>query len=79
MFVESLALGNSPSFIEKKVREVIENDDWTLRHPAGPDALAFLARRAGMTDEGLVNYGAQSDEEWLEQVGREFGMTPKLL
>ena len=79
MFVESLALGKSPSFIAKKVREVIENDDWTLRHPAGPDALPFLAWRAGMTDEAWVNYGAQSDEEWLEQVGREFGMTPKLL
>ena len=79
MFVEALAAGNGPSFIAKKVREVIENEDWTLRHPAGPDALPFLGWRAAMTDEAWVNFGAQSDEEWLEQVGREFGMTPKLL
>ncbi|MCX6613740.1 MAG: SDR family oxidoreductase [Acidobacteria bacterium] len=79
LFVEALKMGNGPSIIAKKVREVIENEDWTLRHPTGPDAAPFLGWRAGMTDEAWVNYGAQSDEEWLEQVGRDFGMTPKLL
>lgn len=79
LFVESLKMGNGPTLVAKKVREVIENDDWTLRHPAGPDAVPFLGWRAAMTDEAWVNYGAQSDEEWLEQVGREFGMKPKLL
>ncbi len=79
MFVESLKMGNGPSLVAKKVREVIENEDWTLKHPAGPDAAPFLGWRAAMTDEAWVNFGAQSDKEWLDQVGREFGMTPKLL
>lgn len=78
LFVQSLAGANGPGLIARKVREVIESDDWTLRHPAGPDAAPFMEWRAAMTDEEWIRYGSQSDAEWQEQLAREFGMTVKL-
>lgn len=78
LFVEALAAGNGPEHVAKKVREIVESGDGKLRHPAGPDAVPFLQWRGAMTDEKWIEYGSQSDEAWLEQVGREFGMKPKL-
>ena len=50
--------------------EVAEGDDWTLRHPVGPDAAPFLEWRSGMTDEQWVEWGALSDDEWYARSRR---------
>jgi len=78
IFVEALGSHNGPEHVASKIHEIVEGDDWTLRNPAGPDAAPFLQWRASMTNAKWIEYGSQTDAAWLEQVGREFGMKPKL-
>lgn len=60
--------------VADKIREVIESGDWTLRYPTGPDAVPFLAWRAGMTDEQWVDLGTLDDEAWYARIQADFGM-----
>jgi NAD(P)-dependent dehydrogenase (short-subunit alcohol dehydrogenase family) len=47
-----------PDVVAQKVREIIESNSWTLRHPAGPNAARSLEVRASMSDEDWVSRGA---------------------
>src|SRR5215472_1271899 len=68
MFAASLAYPTPPSFVADKIRDIIESGTWQPRHPAGPDAQAFLGWRASMTDEEWVHWGALDDDAWYERV-----------
>ena len=68
----------SPSVVGQKILEVAESDDWTLRHPIGPDAIPFLEWRSSMNDEEWTQWGAQSDDDWYASVESDFGLDARL-
>jgi NAD(P)-dependent dehydrogenase (short-subunit alcohol dehydrogenase family) len=75
MFEATIAGGaGQPLVVAQKVREIVESGTWQLRHPVGPDAEPFLAWRGSMNDETWVQWGAQSDSDWLEAVKANFCM-----
>jgi NAD(P)-dependent dehydrogenase (short-subunit alcohol dehydrogenase family) len=74
MFAASLANPAPPSLVADTIRGIIESGTWQLRHPAGPDAQAFLGWRASMTDEEWASWGALPDDAWYERVRTDFGL-----
>jgi len=79
MFAATLAAGaGTPEVVAEKVREIVDSGTWQLRHPVGPDAEPFLGWRRSLDDDGWVNWGAQSDADWLKAVKADFGMDLKL-
>jgi len=74
LFEAALDAPTSPTVVADKIREIIENDSLTLRHPVGPDAEAFLGWRASMSDEDWVGWGALADEAWYDRVSQDFGL-----
>ena len=79
MFEATMAGGaGQPQVVGQKVREIVESGTWQLRHPVGPDTEPFLGWRASMNDENWVQWGAQSDADWLKAVKADFGMSLKL-
>jgi NAD(P)-dependent dehydrogenase (short-subunit alcohol dehydrogenase family) len=78
LFRASLENPVSPYVVGEKIREIVDSGTWQLRHPVGPDAAGFLAWRASMTDERWVDWGAQSDEQWVAAVRKDFGLEVKL-
>ena len=79
LFQATMAAGaGQPQVVAQKVREIVESGTWQLRHPVGPDAEPFLGWRRSLDDDGWVNWGAQSDADWLKAVKADFGMDLKL-
>jgi len=79
MFEAALAAGaGQPEQVGQKIREIIESGTWQLRHPVGPDAEPFLGWRGSKNDEQWVDWGAQSDADWLKAAKADFGMDLKL-
>ena len=74
LFTETLKSPASPSMVADKILEVATGDDWTLRHPVGPDAAPFLEWREGMTDEEWADWGALSEEDWYARVKADFDL-----
>jgi NAD(P)-dependent dehydrogenase (short-subunit alcohol dehydrogenase family) len=72
----SARLGNQtpPSVVGDLIRDIVDGDSWQLRYPAGPDAVPALKGRASKTDEQVVAEAAESDEEFVARVKREFGL-----
>jgi NAD(P)-dependent dehydrogenase (short-subunit alcohol dehydrogenase family) len=75
MFAASLQRPTPPEVVAEKIREIIESGTWKLRHPAGPDAEAFLQWRASMSDEQWVDWGGADNETWYGNVERTFGFS----
>jgi NAD(P)-dependent dehydrogenase (short-subunit alcohol dehydrogenase family) len=73
LFVASLRKPAGPAWVAEKIREIVENGSWQLRHPAGPDAQPFLGWRASMSDEQWVDWGALDDDAWYARILRDFG------
>jgi NAD(P)-dependent dehydrogenase (short-subunit alcohol dehydrogenase family) len=64
-----------PDVIGEKILEIVDNDSWQLRYPAGPDSEPFLQWRMSMTDEQWIDWGAAVDDEtWAKAVERDFGI-----
>ncbi len=79
LFESAMAAAPSqPTLVAQKIREIIDSGTRQLRHPVGPDAEPFLGWRASMNDENWVQWGAQSDADWLKAVKADFGMDLKL-
>jgi NAD(P)-dependent dehydrogenase (short-subunit alcohol dehydrogenase family) len=79
MFEATLSAGaGQPIAVAQKVREIVESGTWQLRHPVGPDAAPFLGWRGAMNDEAWVQWGAQSDSDWVKAVKADFGMDLQL-
>src|SRR5215472_1468939 len=79
MFTATLGAGaGRPETVAEKIREIIDSGTWQLRHPVGPDAEPFLGWRRSLDDDGWVNWGAQSDADWLQAVKKDLGMDLKL-
>jgi hypothetical protein len=78
LFRTSLENPVSPYVVGEKIREIVDSGTWQLRHPVGPDAAGFMAWRASMTDEQWVDWGAQSDEDWVRSVRQILGLDVKL-
>jgi NAD(P)-dependent dehydrogenase (short-subunit alcohol dehydrogenase family) len=74
LFAASLKNPAPPSLVAQKILEVAESGTWQLRHPVGPDAVAFLQWRAGMSDEQWVELNASDDDEWYRRMERDFGL-----
>jgi NAD(P)-dependent dehydrogenase (short-subunit alcohol dehydrogenase family) len=75
LFAASLAHPVSATVVGEAIRQIVESDSWQLRYPIGPDATSFLARRAGMSDEAWVAFGAmQDDEAWCARIAQDFGL-----
>ncbi|BCS34980.1 short-chain dehydrogenase/reductase [Luteitalea sp. TBR-22] len=77
LFRAALANPVPPVVTAQVVRQIIESGTWQFRHTSGPDAAAFLAWRANMTDEQWIAWSAQDDESWYEQLERDFGMNAR--
>jgi NAD(P)-dependent dehydrogenase (short-subunit alcohol dehydrogenase family) len=78
IFAASRANPTPPSVVGDLIRDIVDGDSWQLRYPAGPDALPILKGRAGKTDEQVVQEAAQSDDEFVQRVKRDFGLDVKL-
>jgi len=79
LFRAAVEEGNvSPYVVGEKVREIVDGGSWQLRYPTGPSAAGYLAWRASLSDEQWVEWGAQSDEEWVAGVRKTFGLNVKL-
>src|SRR6266550_616476 len=74
MFEASLEKPTPPTMVAEKIREIIESDTQTLRHPVGPDAEGFLGWRASLSDQEWVEWGALPDDAWYERVRNDFGL-----
>jgi NAD(P)-dependent dehydrogenase (short-subunit alcohol dehydrogenase family) len=74
LFTASLKNPVEPSLVGQKILEVADSDDWTLRHPVGPDAIPFLEWRESMSDDQWMEWGALSNEEWYPRVQADFGI-----
>lgn len=57
-----------PSLVAKKILEIAESGTWQLRHPAGPDAIPFLAWRSRMTDEAWIDTNAGDDAAFFSKL-----------
>ncbi len=77
LFSASLQNPVSPSLVGEKIREIIESQTHTLRHPVGPDALPFLQWRGTMTDEQWIDWGAADDDTWYDSITRDFGLNAR--
>jgi NAD(P)-dependent dehydrogenase (short-subunit alcohol dehydrogenase family) len=78
LFHASLENPVSAYVVGEKIREIVDSGTWQLRHPVGPDSAGFLAWRTSMTDEQWVDWGAQSDEDWVRSVRQILGLDVKL-
>lgn len=78
IFAASLAKPTPPSVVADLIREIVDGDSWQLRYPAGPDAAPMLKGRANKTDEQVILEAAQSDDEFVSRVKRDFGLDIKL-
>jgi NAD(P)-dependent dehydrogenase (short-subunit alcohol dehydrogenase family) len=74
LFRAALANPVPPETTAGVIRHIIESGTWQVRHPSGPDAAAFLGWRAAMTDERWVDWNAQADQAWYENVQSDFGL-----
>ena len=77
MFRAALANPIAPETTAVIIRNIVESGTWQLRHPSGADAGPFLGWRASMTDEQWVDWSAQDDKTWYEQVQRDFGLNAR--
>jgi NAD(P)-dependent dehydrogenase (short-subunit alcohol dehydrogenase family) len=77
LFHAALARPVGPETSAGVIRHIIESGTWQLRHPSGPDAAPFLNWRAAMGDEEWIDWNAQEDEAWYEQVQRDFGLNAR--
>jgi NAD(P)-dependent dehydrogenase (short-subunit alcohol dehydrogenase family) len=78
IFAAALANPTPPSLVGDLIRDIVDGDSWQLRYPAGPDALPVLEHRASKTDEQVIEEAAQTDEEFVKRVKRDFGLDIKL-
>lgn len=78
LFRASLEKPVSPYIVGEKVRDIVDNGTWQLRHPVGPDAAALLTWRASMTDEQWVASTDITDDEWVAYVRQVFGLNVSL-
>jgi NAD(P)-dependent dehydrogenase (short-subunit alcohol dehydrogenase family) len=70
----------TPFVVADKIVEIVQSKTWKLRHTVGPDAEPTLQYRASMTDEQWVDLqSVESDQEWLANVKRDFGVDVELL
>lgn len=77
LFRAALANPVPPETTAAVIRYIVESGTWQLRHQSGPDAAAFVGWRAAMSDERWVDWNAQDDEAWYEQVQRDFGLNAR--
>ena len=78
LFAAALAKPTPPSVVGDLIRDIVDGDSWQLRYPAGPDAIPILQHRASKTDEQVIEEAAQTDDEFVKRVKREFGLDIKL-
>jgi NAD(P)-dependent dehydrogenase (short-subunit alcohol dehydrogenase family) len=78
LFKTSLENPVSPYVVGERIREIVGSGTWKLRHPVGPDAEGFLAWRASMSDEQWVEWGAISDEQFVDYVRQNFHLNVSL-
>ena len=62
------------SVVGDLIRDIVDGESWQLRYPAGPDAAPALKGRRSKTDEQVVAEAAESDDEFVARVKREFGL-----
>jgi NAD(P)-dependent dehydrogenase (short-subunit alcohol dehydrogenase family) len=74
LFAASLKNPVPPAVVAQKLVEIVESETWQLRHPVGPDAIAFMQWRGQMTDEEWVALNASDDETWYSRLERDFGL-----
>ncbi len=74
LFATALENPVSSFVVGDAIRDIAASDSWQLRYPIGPDAEGFLGWRASLSDEAWVDFGAQTDEEWIADVKNTFGM-----
>jgi len=75
LFRASLQNPTPPSVVGDKIVTIVKTRDATLRHLVGPDAKGFIDWRSSMTDEQMIEWaGVESDEQWANNVKRDFGL-----
>ncbi len=78
IFAAALAKPTPPSVVGDLIRDIVDGDSWQLRYPAGPDAVPILKSRASKSDEQVIEEAAQSNDEFIKRIKRDFGLDIKL-
>jgi NAD(P)-dependent dehydrogenase (short-subunit alcohol dehydrogenase family) len=78
IFAAVLANPTPPSLVGDLIRDIVDGDSWQLRYPAGPDAIPILKERASKTDEQVIQEAAQTDDEFVKRVKRDYGLDIEL-
>jgi hypothetical protein len=68
MFSGSLTNPVPPTLVAEKILAIAESEDWTLRHPVGPDAIPLLQTRSQMRDEEWVDLNAGDDAAFFARL-----------
>jgi NAD(P)-dependent dehydrogenase (short-subunit alcohol dehydrogenase family) len=74
LYQAALPNATRPAVVAEKIREIIESGTWQLRHLVGADAQPFLDWRVARNDEAWIDLFASEDEDWYEQMQRDFGL-----
>lgn len=74
IFGASLEQPVPASAVGDQIRDIVADESWQLRYPAGPAAAGILAWRASMTDEQFVAIGALDDEAWCAFMQNNLGL-----
>ena len=62
------------SVLGDQIRDIVGDDSWTVRYPAGPGAADLIQLRAALGDEQFVAWGALDDEAWCDYTEKTLGL-----
>ncbi|UVO34502.1 SDR family oxidoreductase [Bradyrhizobium arachidis] len=76
-FMASLSKPTSPFAVADAIKDIVDGKSTKLRNPAGADGAALINWRKSKTDEEWVALGAATDDEWIADAKKHFGMDIK--
>ena len=74
IFAAALEQPVPASVVGEQIRDIVVDDGWQLRYPAGPAAAGILAWRASMTDEQFIEAGSLNDDAWCAFMHNNLGL-----
>jgi len=74
IFAAALVHPVPASVIGDQIRDIVDDEAWTVRYPGGPAAAGLMQWRASLTDEDYVAIGALDDEAWCRHIESTLGL-----
>jgi NAD(P)-dependent dehydrogenase (short-subunit alcohol dehydrogenase family) len=74
IFAAALEHPVAASVIADRIRDIVDDESWTVRYPGEPGAAAFMGWRASLSDEQYTALAALDDDEWCRYVETTLGL-----